>query len=1268
MHSIRIQITIITIVAILTSILSVFIASFLSIRNETNDNSVSMMNLIDQDTQKSLEKYFESIEQSVEIAANIASENMDSVLLVECGAVKTDSETNVQTKEQVQALDDFLDIYCSKVQEFFSGVADYTHGVTAYYYCINPEISRNNRGFYYRKLGKTGFIEQDPIDVEQLMPVNSLHATWYETAVRRGRPAWIGPYPSTFDHGVWIYSYFVPIYKSGMLIGVMGMDIPCDTLISQVNDIRIYNTGFICLLGENGQVIYHPDLPTGSNLDELGLTINSEILNSDDSGDELIRYTANGQERQLSFSTLKNGMKLICIAPESEINAPWTRLIQVILLIAVAVIVFYAILILFVMRAITSPLVQLTSASRRLADGDYDVDLSYRGRNEIGTLTTAFTRMRDQLKRYIDDLNHQIYHDRMTDLPNMRHFFTLAQDARYRIRLEGHQSVMLYFNIVGLRHYNRQYGFDNGDRMITEFARLLSDMFGDHRVCRFNGDQFAAVTEEDNVEERIREVLQGWDEYTKAEAVQLPVRVGVYPNRFGDVDINIACDRAKYASDRNRNDHASTITFFNESMLKKGELSVHIIHSLDQALAEGWVKVYYQPIIRVANEKICDEEALARWIDPKYGFLSPGDFIPALEESKLIYKLDLYVLEQVLKKMKKQEEAGLYLVPQSINLSRMDFESCDIVEEIRRRVDDAGVDRAMITIEITESVIGHDFDFMKEQIIRFRKLGFPVWMDDFGSGYSSLDVLQQIHFDLIKFDMRFMERFDEGNEGRIILTELMRMAVALGTETICEGVEKAEQVEFLREIGCTRIQGYYYGKPIPFEGVLALFEEGSSLSFENPEETGYYSSIGRINLYDMSVLSNENDESLMQYFNTLPMAIMEVNGTMLRLNRCNRSYRDFIERTLGIPYNTDEIDCSNLSLSSGVGTAFIKAVLQCGKDGIRTIWDERINENTVAHTFIRRVAVNPVTGTAAIAVAVLSIIREDQQSGTSYSQMARALASDYVDLYYVDLNTERFIEYSPDADLENLVIERHGGNFFTASRRDAMTHLYVDDRTAFIEAFTKENVVHSLDTEGKFRLTYRLLIDDKPVYVGMKAVRVPGDPSHILVGVSNVDVQMRQKEEMSRMQAERTIYSRISALTQGFICIYTIDPATNHYVEYRASSDYAGLGLPTEGDDFWAQTLIESARHIYSEDVEKILTLITRENIMAEVKENGFYSLQYRLLIDGEPRYVSLKAVLVEEQGKPVLIIGINDIDAQVKQEQDNERLKSKSGPGPTDD
>jgi diguanylate cyclase (GGDEF)-like protein len=772
------------------------------------------MNLINEGTEKSLENYFESIEQSAEIAANIAIEDFDSVILVESGVVKTGKADEPQTAQQIEDLNRYISSHCDRIEDLFSGVADNTQEIMAYYYCISPKISSDEHGFLYIKQGKTGLIKQPPIDALSLSPDERLGASWYDVAVDMGCPGWIGPYISMEN---WVCSYIIPVYKAGMLIGLIGMDISCESLAAQVEDIHLYDTGFVCLMDRNGRVIYHPDMPIGSNLDDLQLSVRTEILDADDSGAELIRYMAGGESRQLSFSTLSNGMKLACVAPEREINAPWLKLLWNTTFVTLLVIIVFVLIIFFVMGVLTYPLKQLTDASKKIAESDYNVDLTYKGKDEIGALTNAFSRMRDHIRKNIDDLNHQIFYDRLTDLPNMRRFFTLAKQERNHLREEGKEVVMVYINIIGTRIYNRQHGFKNGDKLIIDFAHILSRYFGDDRVCRFSGDQFAAVADGAEVDEILGKILQECE--TAMDGKRLPIRVGVYSDCIEDVDTNIACDRAKYACDLKKGELSSSITYYGEDMLKKNEIYLHIIHNLDRALEEGWVKVYYQPIVCAATEKVCDEEALARWIDPEKGFLSPGDFIPALEESKMIYKLDLYIVDQVLKKMNRMKEMGLEPVSQSINLSRMDFESCDVVEEIRRRVDEAGIERSMISVEITESVIGGDFEFMKEQVSRFRGLGFPVWMDDFGSGFSSLDVLHQIHFDLIKFDMRFMERFDEGAEGRIILTDMVNMTKDLGTETICEGVEEKEQARFLREIGCTKIQGYYYGKPAPFEEI-----------------------------------------------------------------------------------------------------------------------------------------------------------------------------------------------------------------------------------------------------------------------------------------------------------------------------------------------------------------------------------------------------------------------------------------------------------------
>lgn len=972
MRSIRVKITVITIAAILTSVVSVLAASFFTVRAENDRSSAEKLNLLSQAAEKTLDEYFSGIEQSVEMAANIAADSLDGIVLAEGGVTGAPEDLERRSPEQIRLVDEHLKAHCQRIQQAFSSVANRTHGVITYYYCIRTEVSEQEHGFFYAKAGKTGFARREDLDARTLDPSDDAHTAWYFLPIQRGRPSWVGPYQAHFLNEMWMISYVVPIYKTGNLIGVLGMDIPLETLLEQIRPIRVYDTGFACLLDEEGRVIYHPQIERGSLPDISNSALYDTMLQQDQSGEELLRYSLDGEERQLSFATLSTGMKLVVTVPVREINAAWTRLTTIILFATAAIIAFFGLVVLFAMDILTRPLQRLTAASRRLAAGDYDMDLTYKGRDEVGTLTQAFDQMRVHLKGYIDDLNRRIDTDDLTGLPSMSRFFTLAEERRDELLYHGGKPCMLYFNLVGMKYYNRQYGFAQGDRLLREAARILEREFGHQNCCRIGQDHFAAVCDEAQLEEQLKTVFRAFSQANNGRS--LPVRVGIYPSRLGTVDVNVACDRAKFAYDQDRNSYLSNFYYFDEAMLRRVEHYRYIINNLDRALEERWVKVYFQPIVRAANGRVCDEEALSRWIDPVKGFLSPGDYIPILESSRLIYKLDLYVLDQILLKMRHQHEMGLYVVPQSLNLSRVDFDVCDIIEEVRRRVDEAGIAREKLTIEVTESAVGGDFERMKEQILRFQKLGFQVWMDDFGSGYSSLDVLQDIRFDLIKFDMRFMHRFEEGDESKIILTELIQMALALGVETVAEGVETEQQVEFLREVGCTKLQGYYYCKAIPMEEIVERNRKGIQIGFENPEETGYYTAIGRINLYDVAALSNDSTDRLSGFFDTMPMAVLESDAEKFQLTRCNRAYREFLDRLRKV-LTTEYVDqaVSIQGIETGPTAPFLNALDKSCKSCEVQFVDEVLPNGATIRSMIRHIAVNPVTGISASAVVILNI-------------------------------------------------------------------------------------------------------------------------------------------------------------------------------------------------------------------------------------------------------------------------------------------------------
>ena len=452
-----------------------------------------------------------------------------------------------------------------------------------------------------------------------------------------------------------------------------------------------------------------------------------------------------------------------------------------------------------------------TETGERIAHVWYmDEGVYVEGDEETGSLMTqALNRALHE-----ESILNATHYDELTGLPGLTWFFKLWEAQKTQLTGEGKQSVLLYIDLSGMKYFNDKYGFAEGDQLLKAFAGVIAESFGQENCCHIAADRFAAGTTDGNLEERLQQLF---DKAAKINGGKtLPVRIGIYASGDGDLSVSSAFDRAKLACDSIRHSDRSCHNWYRKEMSDHIRRRQYIIANIDRAVRERWIRAYYQPIVSAADGKLCDEEALARWIDPTEGFLPPGEFIPHLEDTGLNYKLDLCILDQVIEKILFKQRAGLPVIPQSVNLSRSDFEACDMVEEIGKRVDAAGIAHTMISIEITESIIGSDFDFINEQVKRFREKGFAVWMDDFGSGYSSLDVLQSIHFDLIKFDMSFLRKLDEGENGKIILTELMKLAAQLRLDTICEGVEKEEHVNFLRDIGCAKLQGYFFSRPVPW--------------------------------------------------------------------------------------------------------------------------------------------------------------------------------------------------------------------------------------------------------------------------------------------------------------------------------------------------------------------------------------------------------------------------------------------------------------------
>ena len=246
----------------------------------------------------------------------------------------------------------------------------------------------------------------------------------------------------------------------------------------------------------------------------------------------------------------------------------------------------------------------------------------------------------------------------------------------------------------------------------------------------------------------------------------------------------------------------------------------------------------------------------------------------------------------------------------------------------------------------------------------------------------------------------------------------------------------------------------------------------------------------------------------------------------------------------------------------------------------------------------------------------------------------------YYNIYLIDLDTNEYIEYSSQIGAEEISLERHGGDFFESARRDAMTRIYEEDREPFLALFTKENVLRDIDRQGVFTTTYRLIDTGTAIYVNMKITRMKGG-SRLILGVSNIDAHMKEKERFAQMQKEREMLVRVMALSDGDLTMFTVDPNTGHYIEYSSSEDFDSLGAKKGGDDFFGQAFVDAFTHCYSEDRQRFHQQVTMENVMREIRLHGSFSINYRLIIKGEPRPVTLKASLFKNGDDDKLVVGV---------------------------
>ena len=423
-------------------------------------------------------------------------------------------------------------------------------------------------------------------------------------------------------------------------------------------------------------------------------------------------------------------------------------------------------------------------------------------------------------------MNHET--DSLTGLLNMSFFYQSVQMLLSSPKGRRKNISIIHFDIPNFKLFNERNGFRLGDELLCDLAQIIKEVFREDICSRFSDDHFvvcSTMEKEDVITgiEKVYRTLLNSSESTK----RVRIKAGVYYLDGKTTEIGLACDHARLACNSIKGRHDLFYSVYDEMLREKLRKQQYVVDHVDEAIENEYIKVYYQPVIRVKSGEICGYEALVRWVDPKVGFLSPGDFIETLEQFHLIHKIDAYVIERVCKDYNKIIKSGDPIVPASVNISRLDFELCDIcglIEETRKKYN---VPREMLDIEITESALNDNIGRIKSECLKMRELGYQIWLDDFGSGYSSLNSLTEYSLDVLKLDMVFLRSYDHNSKTGILMNYIVDGARGMGLAPLCEGVETEEHYEFLKRIGCEKAQGFFFGKPLPMEETQQMaFKKG----------------------------------------------------------------------------------------------------------------------------------------------------------------------------------------------------------------------------------------------------------------------------------------------------------------------------------------------------------------------------------------------------------------------------------------------------------
>ena len=863
----------------------------------------------------------------------------------------------------------------------------------------------------------------------------------------------------------------------------------------------------------------------------------------------------------------------------------------------------------------------------------------------------------------------ELVEDRQIILSTERDVLTGLYSREYFYRYgeqfdQYHRDLAMDAIVIDINHFhmiNERFGTAYGDAILRRIGEKVRDTVRSEGgiVCRREADTFMVYCPH---REDYRAILDNASDSLVGNdrpGTRIRLRMGVYENVDKALDIERRFDRAKNAADSVRGSFSHAIGYYDETLHQKELFDEQLIEDFHGAVDERQFEVWYQPKfdIRQRIPVLTSGEALVRWRHPRLGMVSPGVFIPLFEANGLIEQLDSYVWREVAAQLRRWKDSLGFAVPVSVNVSRVDMLDLGLIDTFTELMREFALTPSDMLLEITESAYTQDSDQIIQTVKALRELGFQVEMDDFGTGYSSLNMISTLPIDALKLDMQFIRNaFDQRRDTRM-LEVIIEIADYLSVPVIAEGVETAEQLNALKAMGCDIVQGYYFSKPLPakeFEGFLIerrdmkpqvpLLETRSAFT---ADFAGFSKALNR-DIESIYYVNIETDNYL-EYISDGAYGLLPIKTSGSDFfNECQSNiqkavWREDWERVANALNKKVLLDAlrHNGSFSmdyrlviEGTARYYRMKVIPAETDGC-----------------FRHIIVGVSNVDAQISSAQRAFA--ERQNLNSFPRISQALARDYFIIYYVDVETDYFIEYSAGDEFGKIGIEKQGEDFFQLSRRNVPRFTCAEDVPGFLEVFTKENVLHELDTSGSFSITYRMITPEGPKYVMMKAARI--DERHIVIGTSNVNAEVqRQKAAVVRSAVAQ-------ALSSDYFLIFYIDTNTDRFIKYRPTESDGELDIRDGGEDFFTVSRNVIFPNVCEEYREQMGTFLNKAYLLEMLNESGSCTIDYRYLMDGVPTYVHMKASRMADRDDPHIVIGLRNIDERVRREQAQARALQKA-------